>query len=294
MVMLFNSALIREIRRKDAIRLADFAELLAVSVSHLSMLEQGLREPSLAIIEKLVNVTDIPVEKWLLVNSLPEGEEIPCLMRKNTNAFADMKSRLNREHRVRQKAEERVWELEQINARLMAEIGLRKHFEDIICAEFFPKDEQLKKLEKLALWTMEEGELSFDEILGVLRIGRAVLRNRMDLERRPYECRFADGGKIMASSPGEAALCLRCFDCKAFESGECLGYGDEKRPENIMEILDRLKANGVYDGKEQSRILEKHYDLSLSPRDIANIRYRVKNRLPVRDDVFYVDMRKDS
>ena len=58
--------------------MADFAKLLAVSVSYLSMLEQGLREPSLTVIQRLVIITEIPVEKWLLVNPLTDSEEISC------------------------------------------------------------------------------------------------------------------------------------------------------------------------------------------------------------------------
>ena len=214
------------------------------------------------------------------------------LMRNDVHTFTDIKSRLNRERREHQRAEERIWELEQINERLIAEIRIREHFECIVCVESLSKGEKTERLKELAVLTMEKGELGFDEIQRVLKVDRPVLRNWLESEKRPYECRFVDGGRIMASSPGEAALCLRCFDCEAFESGECLGHGDERRPDNIIEILDRLRANGVYDGAGQARILEKYYGLSLSPRDIANIRYRGKKHLPIPNDVFYMDMRE--
>jgi hypothetical protein len=139
---------------------------------------------------------------------------------------------------------------------------------------------------------MEEGELNFEEIRAVLRMGRSVLRKCLNIEKQEYKCAFIDGGMIMASSPGEAALCLRCFDCAALESGECLGYGDEKHPETIIDLLERLRINGVYDETEQARIANTHYGLPLSRRDMADIRYRTKKGLPIPDGVFYMDMRK--
>ena len=288
---MFNAALIREIRRKKSIRQVDFAKLLAVSEAYLSMLEKGLREPSLTLIKKLVIVTEIPVEKWLSIEPLSESEETSCSMRNDVQSVMVIKRNLNRERRERQKAEERIWELEQVNERLLAEIYLREHYEVIICSESINKGKKLENVKKLAILTMEKGELSFDEIQRVLRVERSILRNWLEAEKRPYECRFIDGGQILASSPGEAALCLRCFECEAFEVEECLGYGDEKQPENIIEMLDRLRANGVYDGVSQARILEKYYGLSLSSNDIANIRYRAKKSLPIPNDVFYIDMR---
>ena len=146
----FNSALVKEIRRKNSIRLADFAKLLAVSAPYLSMLENGLREPSLTVIERLVNATEIPVEKWLTVNSPSEREEISCFMR---NDVTETKSRLNRERRDRQRAEERVWELEQLIEHLMAEIRLHEHFARIVCAESLTMKDKMKKLKKLAILT---------------------------------------------------------------------------------------------------------------------------------------------
>ena len=143
-------------------------------------------------------------------------------------------------------------------------------------------------------WTMEEGELTFEEIRAILRMGRSTLRNCLDVEKQPYECVFVDGGKIMASSPGEAALCLKCFDCASCASGKCLGYGDEKHPENIIALLKRLKVNGVYDGTDQARIIETYYDVPLSARDLADIRYRYKKGLSIPDEVFYLDVRKKS
>jgi hypothetical protein len=226
------------------------------------------------------------------MNSQPEDEEMPWLTGSSARVAADMKNRLRRAHQERQKAEEHIWRLEQENEHLMAENTLRRRFEDIVCGVPLSVTEKQKRLEKLARWTMEEGELDFEEIQAVLRVGRSTLRNWLDVEKQAYECVFVNGGIIMASSPGEAALCFHCFDCTSFESGKCVGYGNEKQPENIIALLERLRVNGVYDGTEQTRIIETYYNLSLSARDLADIRYRAKKGLPIPDDVFYLDMRK--
>jgi transcriptional regulator with XRE-family HTH domain len=292
MLLSFNSALVKETRQRESIRQAEFAELLGVSEAYLSMLEKGQREPSLALVRRLVGVTEIPVEKWLSVNPQPEGEKIPCPMKNSARAVAAAQSRLRREHQERRRAEERIWELEQANERLMAENCLRECFEDSMRDESLSKSEKQRKQEKLARWTMEEGELTAEEIRAVLKMKRSDFRQCLNVEKQAYECVFADGGMITAGSPGEAALCLRCFDCAAFESGKCLGYGDEKHPENIIDMLERLRANGVYDGADQARILETYHGLPLSPRELADIRYRARKGLPIPDDVFYMDMRK--
>ena len=294
MIMLFfNSALIRETRQRESIRQADFAELLGVSEPYLSMLEKGQREPSLPLIRRLVSVTEIPAEKWLSMTPQPEGSETASRMIKTSaSAVAEMKSRLIRKHKELQKAEERVWELEQANGHFSAENRLRRCFEDIVCDESLSKSEKQERQRKLAKWTMEEGELYSEEIRAVLRMERPDFKECLNVEKQVYECAFVDGGMITAGCPGEAALCLRCFDCAAFESGKCLGYGNEEHPENIIAMLERLKINGVYDGIEQAHILETYYNLPLSPQELADIRYRAKAGRPIPDDVFYMDMRK--
>jgi hypothetical protein len=72
------------------------------------------------------------------------------------------------------------------------------------------------------------------------------------------------------------------------EGGDCLGYGDE-RPANVVEMLDCLDANGIYNATEQSEIFKKYYNLGYSAQYIINIRYRIKNNLPIPDDVYYMD-----
>lgn len=286
---MFNAKLIREMRKQRSLRLAKFAELLEISEAYLSMLEKGRRQPSLTFIQRLVDMTGIPVDRWLVISS--SNDEAASSGKENVSAAMDIKNRLTRKHRELMKAVERNWELEQANEHLAAGIRLRNDYGEIIGADSLPKIEKLKKLEELASRTMKQGELNFDEILDVLKVNRSMLRNWLEVKKQAYKCRFVGSGEIMACSPGEAALSLCCFDCKELETGECLGHGNEKRPENIAELLDRLRANGVYGGAEQALILEKYYGLPLTAHDIANIRYRIKNGLPISDDLFYLDMR---
>jgi hypothetical protein len=228
-----------------------------------------------------------------LLEEVPKGkEDDERNLYSGVRIFAEMKDNLKHERANRLKAEKQISEMERANEHLMAGIKLHRRFEDIVRNEAFTKGEKLQKLEKLAILTAGEGRNNFEEIQSVLRIKRSILRNWLRAKERAYGCGFADGGKIMASTPGEAALCLRCFECEPFELGECAGYGNEKRPENIIDMFAKLKANGIYNGAEQSRILTKYYNIPLSPRDIASIRYRAKKGLPIPDEVFYMDMRK--
>jgi hypothetical protein len=114
-----------------------------------------------------------------------------------------------------------------------------------------------------------------------LRIKRSFLKKCRQAEKHVYKCRFAENGEITASNSGEAALCLRCFDCEDFESRECRGYGNEKHPRNIIVLLARLRANGVTDAAEHVRILEKFYKLPMSLHELAEVLYRDKNGLPI-------------
>lgn len=290
--MLFNHKLLEEVRKREAMRKGDFARLIGMRDSHLSLMESGQRRPSFEMIGNLVRVTGIPVEKWLTVQPEPDNGEIFWLTRNDAHAVTNMKNRLSYEHQGRLRAEDRVWELEQTKEHLTAEIRLHEHFENILCAGSLTKYNKMEKLKKLAVWTMADGELCFDEIRRVLKVKRSVLRNWLDAEKQVYKCHFANGGEILASSPGEAALCLCCYDCSDFEAGECFGYGNEKRPEGFLELLDRLEMHGIYDRDGQADILKKYYNISLSLEEIANIKYRIKNGLSVPDEILYLDMRK--
>ncbi|MDR1578986.1 MAG: hypothetical protein LBS35_01405, partial [Synergistaceae bacterium] len=108
--------------------------------------------------------------------------------------------------------------------------------------------------------------------------------------KQAYRCRFDEGRTVMADTPGEAALRLLCFDCEAFENGECRGYGNEKRPEHLIMLLVRMEINGIYNKTEQSPLLAEGYGIELTPHEISEIVYRYKNGLQVPEDIFYLDM----
>jgi hypothetical protein len=139
--------------------------------------------------------------------------------------------------------------------------------------------------------TIREGELDFREVQEITRIGRSTIRNWLDEARQPYKCPHAEGGMIMASSPGEASLCLRCWTCAKHEDGSCAGYGDE-RPINIVEMFERLEAHGIYNATDQSVIFVKYYNLAYSARYITNIVYKINNGLTIPDDVYQLDTEK--
>jgi hypothetical protein len=151
------------------------------------------------------------------------------------------------------------------------------------------EDEKNERLEKLAITAVQEDVLSIGEILAVVRVKRSVIKKRLNAGKRVYKCRFADSGEVTASNAGEAALCLRCFDCQDFESGECRGYGNEKDPKNIITLLARLRAHGVTDNSEHVRILEKFYRLPLTLHELSEVIYRDKQGLPIPDGIYYLD-----
>jgi hypothetical protein len=162
-------------------------------------------------------------------------------------------------------------------------------FAGIKLNESLPEDEKNRKIKELAKEAIHENVAAFSETLAVFRITRSTLKNWLREEKLVYGYKFAEGGEIMASNPGEAGLCLRCFDCKEFESGECAGHGGEKRPANIIVLFARLRANGVLQKEEHSRILEEYYGIPLTPHEISETIYRYKRGMSIPEGIFYLD-----
>jgi transcriptional regulator with XRE-family HTH domain len=284
--MAFNCEFIGEIRKKDSISRTTLASLLGISETYLYMLEKGKKDPSLRLLKKIAEIIGVPVKK-LLKEETETEEEIE--MHDGVSTLVDLRNKLENERRARLKAERYTLDLERKTEHLEALIGLHIRFEDIICDNSLSESEKMGKLEELAKTAAGESELAFNEILAVLRVGRSILRKWLHVEKHAYTCRFVRGRKIMASNPGEAALRLRCFDCEDFESKKCKGHGDEKRPENIIELIDRLKVHGVLNRIEQVRILEECYHLPLSPHELAEALYRGKRGLPIAEGIYYMD-----
>ena len=56
---------LRTWRKANGKTLADVAEDVSVTPSHLSEIERGLNEPSLALAARLSKATDIPLDKFV-------------------------------------------------------------------------------------------------------------------------------------------------------------------------------------------------------------------------------------
>jgi transcriptional regulator with XRE-family HTH domain len=279
--MVFNRALFKHVREKGFMRQADFARELDVSKAYVSAIEKGLREPGLDVIGGLVRLTGIPVGEWLFEKTASGSMGL----------YSDMKNRTDRDHLEMRRREDEIWRLEGINDRVMAKIRLYEDVFDILQEYGLSKEEKEERFRKLVIRTIREGALVFAEVQKITRVNRSTIRNWLDVAKQPYECSFAEGGKILASSPGEAGLFLRCFTCMKHEDGYCVGYGDEC-PANIEEMLERLDANGIYDATEQSVVFEKYYDIRHSAKDIIHIRHKIKNKIHIPDDVYYMDTEK--
>jgi transcriptional regulator with XRE-family HTH domain len=279
--MSFNFGLLKEIRRRDSIKRAHLASLLGISDPYLYMLERGLRQPSIGLMEKLSGIIGVPAAELMQEHPETPGEgeqeAAQCVVRNDALPLIEFKKKLDRARRDCANAEKRVMELEKENEHLILLLDLHMKFEDIICPpqRSFSKSE-MKQIAALARETAGGGEITFNEMLVTLRLKRSELTNILSSEKRVYKCRYAEeeGKEVIASNPGEAAMQLRCFDCSDLESGLCPGYGDEQHPENIVLLILRLEANGIYNRKEQSRILEERYHARYSAHTIDDIMYR--------------------
>jgi transcriptional regulator with XRE-family HTH domain len=282
--MSFNFSLLKEIRQRNSIKRAHLANLLGISDPYLYMLEKGMKQPGIGLVEKLAGIIGVPVADLLQARpKMPEEDEQQGI-HNSMPALVEFKKKLDCERGKSLRAEKRVMELEKENEHLILLLDLHMKFDDIICPQsrIFSKSE-MAQLTALAGTTAKEGELTFNEILVTLRLKRAVLTNILSSEKRVYKCRFVEGEGVMAATPGEAAMQLRCFDCADLESGLCRGYGGEQHPEDIVLLILRLEANGIYNRKEQSRILEERYHARYSAHEIDEIIYRHRNGLHIPD-----------
>jgi transcriptional regulator with XRE-family HTH domain len=286
--MPFNFGPVREVMQRDSISRAEMANIIGISYTYLFLMDKGLKRPRLEMIEKIARAIGVPAAE-LLRDETASGGDGGTEADDGARTRADMRNKLERERRGRLKAEKSALEVERKTERLEAVIGLYKRFVDITLDGSLAEGEKTEKLEELAKTAIREDALSVSEILATLRIKRSFLKKRRQDEKRVYKCRFAEGGEITASNSGIAALCLRCFDCDDFDSGECRGYGDEKHPKNIIALLARLRANGITESAEHVRILGKYYNLPLTSHELSEVIYRDKHGLPIPEGIYYLD-----
>lgn len=288
--MLYSFSVIREIRERESIKRRDLAALLGISDHYLYMIEKGYRQPSADIIARISKIVGVPVETFLDRREKSEEEfEEETAVDNGLRALANLHGRLDRERHARRESERRNLELEWTVEHLTSLISLHVRFEDIMCQQPISMTEKMRRLERLARSIAHEGEFTFNEMLTVFRVKRSILKRWLDLGKRVYRCRLDEDRTVMADTPGEAALRLLCFDCIESESGECRGYGNERRPEHLIMLLVRMDINGIYNKTEQSQLLAEGYGIELTPHEISEIAYRYKNGLPVPEGVFYLD-----
>jgi transcriptional regulator with XRE-family HTH domain len=278
----FNFALLKEIRQRDSIKRVHLAKLLGVSSPYLYMIERGIKQPSIALTKKLAGIIGVPAEDLLQASPETLKKEKPYDVSDSAFTLIEFKKKLDCERGKSFQAEKRVMELERKNEHLILLLDLHMKFGDIVCPKSFSKSE-MEKLAELVKKTGQEGELTFNEMLVTLRLKRSVLTNILNSVKRVYKCRFVEGEGIAASNPGEAAMQLRCFDCADLESGLCRGYGDEQHPDDIVLLILKLEAKGIYNRKEQSRILEEGYNARYSAHAISEIMHRHRNGLHIPD-----------
>jgi transcriptional regulator with XRE-family HTH domain len=284
--MAFNFKIILEIQRRDSIRRAELASMLGISDNHLYRIERGIRQPSLELVHQISKVMKVSVDRLL-----EDQDETADGSLEGARPSLKTNFELDPDLDEFTPVEKRNLELERDVRHLTAIISLHTRFENIVCDNSLSKAETRKRLEALAKDAAMENEASFKEIRDVLRVKRATVRTWVRSVKGAYRCFFAEGGEILASTPGEAALRLRCFDCKSFESGECGGHGNEKRPNNIIELVIRLDANCVSRRGEQARIIDKSYHTPISQHELSEVIYRYNRGLPISEGIFYLDGR---
>lgn len=286
--MVKKSGIISRIREKTMLSRSDFARMLGVSENYLYRVETGSRKPSLKMLEQIARLSGISLEKMMDVVIEPDEAGAERTI-SDARTCLDTITKLRRERRNRMNLEAVNSSQEQAIEHLTALIQLHFRFEDIVCQDSLPRKQRQQKLEELAKTTLEEGEVSFNEIMVILRVKRSVLKSWTKSGKRTYKCLFIEGLEVAASTPGEAAMRLCCFDCKYHESMECTGYGDEKRPENLIALLARMEANGIYNRTEQSKLLEESFGIKMSAHQIAESVYRHRNGQKVPEGAFNLE-----
>jgi transcriptional regulator with XRE-family HTH domain len=268
---IFNAALFRKTR--GSMMQKEFGGRLGIGKAHVSAIERGIRTPSVRTISRLIRISGIPAEDWLLTENSP------------ASVTSDVQNQLNQKHFEYLQMQEKLWQLEQEEHRLKAQNQLSGQLVDILLGKC-TNCERTEKIRECAVSAIKDGILSFEEVKSILRLRRTVLRGWVKTAKSPYQCQLT-GQAIMASSPGEASLALKCANCIKRQNGECHGHGSED-PRDIVEMFNRLEANGIYEDADQSAFLTKYYNMSLPPEEIRNIRYKAKMGLPIPYEKLYM------
>jgi transcriptional regulator with XRE-family HTH domain len=277
------------LRLKDGISRSDFAKLLGVSYNHIQKIETGQREPSLDLLRKIARYTGVPAGTFIgdEEESSPEDVNGP----EKITALMDVISDLNRERFTMKAMESRILGLEKLRDHILAVNALQEKF-IIILRQDISHVERGKKMAALARTAIRTGEIRFDEVQAALHLNRRVLKQWLESESGEYRCKLFDGRTVTATTPTEAGIKLRCFDCEARADEDCRGYGESSYPENLFIIIGLLEANGIHGREEQARILRESFDMDITAHQLSDALSRQKNGKPVPEDIVNMRVRE--
>ena len=293
--------IISEILKKTSLSSDEFADMLGISKNYLYRLENGTRKPSLDLLEKLADLSG--VSTGTLVDAFhdstgPEAANFFCCIRRHIDSL----SKLRRERSERLEIEQRNVDIKQRNAELEytvehmdALLELHLLLVKIWKKDHISRDAKKKEIETLAKVVAVSDEFTFDELLIAFDVKRPLLKSWMEAERKVFKCKHISDIEVMATSPSEAALRLRCFDCKNFEWKKCDGYGDMISPDNIISLIAQLEAKGITKRDEQADVLKESYGMSnISAHQISEILYRNKTGKKIPEGAYFLEASEES
>jgi hypothetical protein len=128
----------------------------------------------------------------------------------------------------------------------------------------------------------------FNEILETLGFKRSELKEIIG--KTEYKCKMDEDFSVEAPTPGAAALMLRCSVCEHRQNRECVGYGCEKAPVHVGELVTMLEDNGTLTREEQARIIiDFYYHLPVSAHDVSEAMYRINSGRPAQKGLMYLE-----
>jgi hypothetical protein len=161
-----------------------------------------------------------------------------------------------------------------------------------IFREYPASAERAKKLARLARETAASGKVPFHRMPPVLGVTEAKLLRWLEASKVEYVCMMDELKAIRASSPDEAGMKLVCFDCEARAKGICRGFGRERDPERLDELIFAFKDNGICGRDKHSEVLSESYGIEMSAHEISEFMSRKKHGKPVPENIEDMKVRK--
>lgn len=286
--------IICEIMKKTSLSSDEFADMLGISKNYLYRLENGVRKPSVDLLEKLAELSGVSI--GTLVEAFhdstgPEAAKFFFGIRRHIDTLG----KLRRERSERLEIEQRNADLEYTVEHMDALLQLHFLLVRILKKDNISKNAKNKEIETLARLAASTDEFTFEEMLIAFDVKRPVLKSWMEAERKAFRCKHIPDIEVMATTPSEAALRLRCFDCENFESKKCDGYGDMTSPDNIISLIAKLEAKGITRRDEQADVLKESYGMSnMSAHQISEILYRNKTGKKIPEGAYFLEASEEK